>query len=49
MYKEIEMKPRQFITDIKLRKMNNYIESKDMGHETEMTDTIETNFDTINL
>ena len=47
MYKEIEMKPRQFITNIKLRKMNNNSESKDIGHETEMTETIETNVHTI--
>ena len=47
MYKEIEMKPRQFITNIKLRKMNNNSESKDIGHGIELTETIETNVDTI--
>ena len=31
MYKDIEMKPRQFITNIKLRKMNNSSESKYYG------------------
>ena len=46
MYKDIEMKPRQFITNIKLRKMNNSSESKYYRDETELTETIETNVDT---